>query len=69
MIMTTTLPQRLSFLGLGCAAALLLMLCATPSRAQTVAVIVNGEPITNFDIEQRSKLNFLSTHKPQSASK
>jgi peptidyl-prolyl cis-trans isomerase SurA len=65
MIMTTTSPQRLSFLGLGCAAALLLMLCATPSRAQTVAVIVNGDPITNFDIEQRSKLNFLSTHKPQ----
>ena len=41
------------------------MLCATPSSAQTVAVMVNGEPITNFDIEQRSKLNFLSTHKPQ----
>ena len=26
--------------------------------------MVNGEPITNYDIEQRSKLNFLSTHKP-----
>ena len=38
--------------------------CATPLHAQTVAVMVNGEPITNFDIEQRSKLNFLSTHKP-----
>jgi peptidyl-prolyl cis-trans isomerase SurA len=25
--------------------------------------MVNGEPITNYDIEQRSKLNFLSTHK------
>jgi len=24
---------------------------------------VNGEPITDFDIEQRSKLDFLSTHK------
>ena len=33
-------------------------------RAQTVVVMVNGEPITNYDIEQRSKLNFLSTHKP-----
>src|SRR6185437_12406933 len=33
-------------------------------RAQTVAVMVNGEPITNYDIEQRSKLNFLTTHKP-----
>jgi peptidyl-prolyl cis-trans isomerase SurA len=26
--------------------------------------MVNGEPITNYDIEQRSKLNFLTTHKP-----
>ncbi len=32
-------------------------------QAQTVAVMVNGEPITNYDIEQRSKLNFLTTHK------
>src|SRR5580692_185132 len=64
MTMTTTFSRRLSLLRLGCAAALLLMLCATPSRAQTVAVMVNGEPITNYDIEQRSKLNFLSTHKP-----
>jgi peptidyl-prolyl cis-trans isomerase SurA len=38
--------------------------CASPSRAQSVAVMVNGEPITTYDIEQRSKLNFLSTHKP-----
>ena len=38
--------------------------CATPLHAQTVAVMVNGEPITNYDIEQRSKLNFLTTHKP-----
>jgi len=35
-----------------------------PSHAQTVAVMVNGEPITNYDIEQRSKLNLLTTHKP-----
>jgi peptidyl-prolyl cis-trans isomerase SurA len=65
MTMTTTSLPRLSFLRLGCAAALFLMLCATPSHAQTVAVMVNGDPITNFDIEQRSKLNFLSTHKAQ----
>ena len=25
--------------------------------------MVNGEPITNYDIEQRTKLNFLTTHK------
>src|SRR6202021_3838660 len=65
MIMTTTSLQRLSSLRLGCAAARFLMLWATPSHAQSVVVMVNGDPITNFDIEQRSKLNFLSTHKPQ----
>jgi peptidyl-prolyl cis-trans isomerase SurA len=65
MIMTTILFRRPAFLRLGCAAALLLMLGATPSHAQTVAVMVNGDPITDLDIEQRSKLNFLSTHKPQ----
>jgi peptidyl-prolyl cis-trans isomerase SurA len=33
------------------------------AEAQLVAVIVNGDPITNFDIEQRSKLIQASTHK------
>jgi peptidyl-prolyl cis-trans isomerase SurA len=65
MIMTTTKPlYRLSSLVLACAAALFLMICASPLRAQSVAVMVNGEPITNYDIEQRGKLNFLTTHKP-----
>jgi peptidyl-prolyl cis-trans isomerase SurA len=64
MIMTPTLSYRLSFLILGCAAALISMACGSPLQAQSVAVIVNGEPITNYDIEQRSKLDFLSTHKP-----
>src|SRR5207248_5519174 len=49
-----------------CAAALALASWASPSHAQTVAVMVNGEPITNYDIEQRSKLTFLTTHKPAS---
>jgi peptidyl-prolyl cis-trans isomerase SurA len=64
MTMTTAFSHRLSPLILGCAGALLLMGCGSPLRAQTVAVMVNGEPITNYDIEQRSKLNTLSTHKP-----
>jgi peptidyl-prolyl cis-trans isomerase SurA len=64
MIMTTsTILDRLSPLILGCAAALILMGCGSPLHAQTVAVMVNGEPITNYDIDQRSKLNLLSTHK------
>ncbi|ABE63135.1 conserved hypothetical protein [Nitrobacter hamburgensis X14] len=34
-----------------------------PLHAQSVAVMVNGEPITSFDIEQRSRLIQISTHK------
>jgi peptidyl-prolyl cis-trans isomerase SurA len=64
MIMTAALSHRLSSLVLGCAVALVLLGCGSPLRAQTVAVMVNGEPITNYDIEQRSKLDFLTTHKP-----
>jgi peptidyl-prolyl cis-trans isomerase SurA len=33
------------------------------AQAQGVAVVVNGDPITNFDIEQRSKLLQVSTQK------
>jgi peptidyl-prolyl cis-trans isomerase SurA len=36
---------------------------ARPALAQQVAVIVNGSPITTYDIEQRTKFNTLSTHK------
>lgn len=62
--MTTTFSHRLSSLILGCAACLAVMACAVPSHAQSVAVMVNGDPITSYDIEQRTKLNFLTTHKP-----
>jgi len=64
MIMTTTFSHRLTHFARGLAAGLLLIACASPLRAQSVAVMVNGDPITNYDIEQRSKLDFLSTHKP-----
>jgi len=41
------------------------MLAFAPPAAQAqVVAIVNGSPITNLDIEQRSKLKALSTHKP-----
>jgi peptidyl-prolyl cis-trans isomerase SurA len=63
MIMTPTC-SRLSPLVLGCVTALMLLGGRSPLHAQSVAVMVNGDPITNFDIEQRSKLNFLSSHKP-----
>src|SRR5947209_12585675 len=56
-----TFSHRLALLILCCIAS---MICASTSRAQSVAVMVNGDPITSFDVEQRSKLNFLTTHKP-----
>ena len=33
------------------------------AQSQQVVVVVNGDPVTALDIEQRSKLNQLSTHK------
>jgi peptidyl-prolyl cis-trans isomerase SurA len=58
----TTLPLlRLSTLFI--AILLATIGCGTAARAQTVVVMVNGEPITSLDIEQRSKLTFMTTHK------
>jgi peptidyl-prolyl cis-trans isomerase SurA len=47
------------------AALAVVAVTATAARveAQLVAVIVNGEPVTNYDIEQRTKLVQISTHK------
>jgi peptidyl-prolyl cis-trans isomerase SurA len=60
LTMTTSFLLRFSRLIMSAAAALLLMGGGSQLHAQTVAVMVNGEPITNYDIEQRSKLNALS---------
>jgi peptidyl-prolyl cis-trans isomerase SurA len=38
----------------------------SPLLAQSIACMVNGEPITSLDIEQRTKLNFLTTRKQMS---
>jgi peptidyl-prolyl cis-trans isomerase SurA len=38
----------------------------SPVPAQSIACMVNGEPITGLDIEQRTKLNFLTTRKQMS---
>jgi peptidyl-prolyl cis-trans isomerase SurA len=61
---TTAFLHRLSRFIFGFAAALILIGCGSPSHAQSVVVMVNGEPITSYDIDQRSKLQFLTTHKP-----
>ena len=46
-------------------AALTFVVQPTPARAQVV-VMVNGEPITDLDIQQRSRLIALTTHKSPS---
>lgn len=45
------------------AAGFAMMAGASPARAQGVAVMVNGEPITNYDIDQRTRLMALSGKK------
>jgi peptidyl-prolyl cis-trans isomerase SurA len=44
-------------------ATLIVMAVAGSALAQTVAVFVNGEPITAMDIEQRSKFLFVTSQK------
>ncbi|MDB5655167.1 MAG: hypothetical protein JWQ94_2780 [Tardiphaga sp.] len=56
--MTPMISRRLSQALM--AAALILIGHAAPLHAQSVAVMVNGEAITNFDIDQRIKLSALS---------
>jgi peptidyl-prolyl cis-trans isomerase SurA len=62
MTLTEPFLRRLSTLVPSSLALVLLAASVSPASAQ-VACMVNGEPITNFDIEQRSKLMMLSTHK------
>ena len=61
--MTIKFFHRLQALLVICVATIVLPVCVSPSHAQTVVVMVNGEPITDFDIAQRTKLDFLTTHK------
>lgn len=67
MTTTTITPHRIRSLIAACAVALAVLAAGGSSvQAQSVAVLVNGEPITNFDIEQRTKLIFLTSHKQAS---
>ncbi|EJN15573.1 SurA-like protein [Bradyrhizobium sp. YR681] len=58
-----TIPLPVFRLLLAVAAGLVLTGLPTPSRAQNIVVMVNGDPITDFDIDQRSKLDQLTTQK------
>jgi peptidyl-prolyl cis-trans isomerase SurA len=60
-------PQRLRHLTSAFVIAFALAIAThSDARAQTVAVFVNGEPITALDIDQRIKLVEISTHKAPS---
>lgn len=45
------------------AVAALAITAPAPAAAQFIAAMVNGEPVTNYDIEQRTKLISIATHK------
>lgn len=58
-----TFSLRLTLSALISIAAFSATVGVTPARAQSVAAMVNGEPITNFDIDQRMRLMALSNQK------
>lgn len=64
--MTSTFPFRFTRLGLLVAAMMIASSLGSTVMAQGVAAIVNGEPITNLDVEQRIKLTTLTTRKTPS---
>jgi len=64
--MTIAFYSRLRALAIGSVALLAGGAGIISAQAQSIVVMVNGDPITDFDVEQRTKLNFLSTHKQQS---
>jgi peptidyl-prolyl cis-trans isomerase SurA len=68
MVMTATFLRQLRSLLAGCVAvgAFILVSPPSPARAQTVVVMVNGEPVTDLDIASRSKFDFVSSHKQPS---
>jgi len=61
--MTTFLPSFRLLLVLGTVLGATLTLVGAPALAQNIVVMVNGDPITDFDIEQRTKLDQLTGQK------
>jgi peptidyl-prolyl cis-trans isomerase SurA len=59
-------PHVWSLAAGGAVALAVLASGVSPLLAQSIACMVNGEPITSLDIEQRTKLNFLTTRKQMS---
>jgi peptidyl-prolyl cis-trans isomerase SurA len=63
MTMTTLKLLSRRLCSLTVAGVIVLTGGVSPSSAQSIACMVGGEPITGLDIEQRTKLNFLTTRK------
>ena len=61
--MIVPLPLAFRRLMIGAALAIAVLTVMTPSAGAQTAVIVNGDPITQFDVEQRAKLIQISTQK------
>src|SRR4051812_27745003 len=61
MTKISALPAAMRCLT-ACAAIVAAIALTGQAHAQTV-VIVNGDPVTQFDVEQRIKLTEISTHK------
>jgi peptidyl-prolyl cis-trans isomerase SurA len=63
-LLSRRLRSPVRSLAAGCAIALVVLAGGvSPLPAQSIACMVGGEPITSLDIEQRTKLNFLTTRK------
>jgi peptidyl-prolyl cis-trans isomerase SurA len=59
----TPLLRALRRSTMGAAMAIVTAVAMTASAGAQTAVIVNGDPVTHFDVEQRSKLIQLGSHK------
>jgi peptidyl-prolyl cis-trans isomerase SurA len=56
--------ERMTWCGLGLACAIFAVASLHgPAVAQQVTILVNGEPITSYDIEQRSRFLEMTSHK------
>lgn len=64
--MTLSLRRVLQCGSVCAAAAIAALLFAVQPASAQVALLVNGDPITNYDIEQRSRLLQISTRKQPS---
>lgn len=62
--MTSHIAVSARLTALVLAAAAVFAFASTIRAQEEVVVLVNGEPITSLDIQQRSKFMELSTHKP-----